>query len=71
MQRANMHFAQCAVFSVAYGSALERDAGSKGVNSLHLVDSDLPAQRTKSMGARLRDVGKLKFKPQPERFSDI
>jgi hypothetical protein len=59
------------VFSVAYGSVLEGNAGFKGANSLHLVDSDLPAQRTKSMGVRLRDVGKLKFKPQPERFSDI
>ncbi|MFI5091960.1 MAG: hypothetical protein ACHQIK_00815 [Candidatus Acidiferrales bacterium] len=71
MRCANRQFAQRAVFSVAYGDAQKNAAGLKGAYSLHLAESSLVVRRTKSMAARLRDVGKLDFKPKPERFSDI
>jgi hypothetical protein len=71
MRWANRQFAQWAVFSVAYSDASKNAAACKGGYSLHMADSPLPAGRTKSMAARLRDVGKLDFKPKHVRFSDI
>jgi hypothetical protein len=71
MRRANLQVAQWAVFSMAYSDALKNLIGCKAVNSLHLEETPFVVSRTKSMGARLRDVGKLKFKQKPEQFSDI
>lgn len=71
MRRANQQVAQWAAFSVAYSDLAKIVAGCEGANSLHLTESPLCVRRTKSTRARLRDVGKLKFKRKPEGFSDI
>jgi hypothetical protein len=71
MRRANRQFAQYTVFSVAYSDTPRSVAVREDVYSLHVAESPLVVGRTKSMAARLRDVGKLKFMPEPERFRGI
>jgi hypothetical protein len=71
MLRANRHIVQWAVFSVAYSCTSKTGASAKGAYSLHLTESSAMVRRTKSTGARLRDVGKLNFKWKLKRSSDI